>query len=232
VAGFAACSSVGSSEGTANAPGSTPAAQGQGWTAPTHELRSEEDLAAYCGPLLEFAETSPHYSQPRYRQATPGGLPAEQVTFCTSPAVRDLVKARDWVTEARNSLGQILKDTASYYEGTAFPSGRFELCPSGPPVPRVMPAPDTKYVPKWPDDWNDGAGWECLRFGMNQPMWFQYEYVSDGQHVHAKAHARRTNYMGHLIYVTLVLAGEIAAVKGDHVLWVAPNIEETWVKVP
>ena len=231
VAGFAACSSVGSSEGTANAPGAIPSAQGQSWTAPTRELRSEEDLAAYCGPLLEFAVTSPHHSQPRYRQPIPGGLPAEQVSFCTTPALRDLVKARDWVTEARNALGQILKDTAAYYEETAYPSGRFQLCPSGRPVPKVMPAPDTRYVVKWPDDWNDGAGWECLRFGMSNPLWFQYEYVSDGQHVQAKAHARRTNYLGELIDVTLVLHGDIVVDKGDHVLDVAPNIEETWVKV-
>jgi beta-lactamase regulating signal transducer with metallopeptidase domain len=232
VAGFAACSSVGSSEGTANAPGATPSAQSQGWTAPPQELRSEEDLATYCGPLLEFAETSPHYSQPRYRQSMPGGLPAEQVSFCTTPAVRDLVKARNWVAEARNALGQILKDTASYYEGTAVPSGRFQLCPSGGPVPKVMPAPDTKYTPKWPDDWNDGAGWECLRFGMDQPMWFQYEYVSDGQHVQATAHARRTNYLGEVIDVRLALHGDVVPFKDTRVLDVAPNIEEIWVRVP
>jgi len=228
VGGFAACSSVGSSEGVGNGPTSTPPARGQGWTAPTRELQSGEDLATYCGPLFEFAEASPHHAEFRYRRTTASGLPAEQVAYCTSPAVRDFVAFSAWVAEARNSLGQILKDTASYYEQTAYPSGRYELCPSGGPVPKVMPAPDKSYTPKWPDDWNDAAGWQCLRFGMDQPMWFQYEYVSDGQHVVAKARAQRTNYLGEVIEVTESLKGDIV---GDHVLNVAPNIEETRVKV-
>jgi BlaR1 peptidase M56 len=231
VGGFAACSSVGSStEGTANGPGATPAAApGQAWTAPTRELQNEADLTTYCGPLIEFAETSPHPWGPHYSATTPGGLPAEQVAFCTSPAVRDFVAFGAWIAEARNSLGQMLKDTASYYEETAYPSGRYQLCPSsGHPVPRVMQAADTKYTPKYPDDWNDGAGWECIRFGMDQPMWFQYEIISDGQHVVAKARAQRTNYLGEVIEVTDSLKGEILP---DHVLNVAPNIEETRVKV-
>jgi hypothetical protein len=236
VGGFAACSSMGPTEGTGNGPGSAPppTARGHGWTAPTRELRDEEDLAAYCGPFLEFTDVDApnrHYSQPRYRASIPGGLPADQVTLCTSPATRDLVAARAWVAEARNVLGQILKDTAAYYEQTAYPSGRYQLCPSGAPVPKAMPAPDTKYVPKWPDDWNDGAGWECIRFGMSSPMWFQYEYVSDGQHVRATAHARRTKYQGEVIDAHLSLAGDILIVNGDYVLNIAPTIEETWVKV-
>jgi hypothetical protein len=233
VAGFAACSSMAPTEGTAHGPGSIRAAQAGAWTAPLRELQSDEDLVSYCSPLVESAQSNapdPRYSQLRYRQPVPDGLPAEQVTFCTSPAVRDLVIARNWVTEARNALAQILKDTATYYEQSAYPSGRYELCPSGPPVPRVMPAPDTKYRPKWPQDWNDGAGWQCLRFGMDQPFWFQYEYISDGQHVRATAHGRRTNYRGEVIDASLALTGDI--VGGNHVFNIAPNIQETWVSVP
>ncbi len=124
----------------------------------------------------------------------------------------------------------MMKDSASYYE-EGYPSGRYTLCPSGGPLPKVMQAPDTKYTPKYPDDWNDGAGWQCLRFAMDRPMWFQYEMVSDGQHVVVKARARRTNYLGEVIEVTDSIRGEVVVVSGDHVFNVAPNIEETRVKV-
>lgn len=134
--------------------------------------------------------------------------------------------------EARNALGQIMKDEAAHYENVAYPSGHYETCPSGPPVPRVMQAPDQKYLPKWPEDWNDGAGWQCLRFGMDQPMYFQYELVSDSQHVKATAHAQRTNYLGQIVDVTLTLRADIVLKDGDHVLNIAPNIEELWKVLP
>jgi beta-lactamase regulating signal transducer with metallopeptidase domain len=228
VGAFAACSSVGSTEGVPNGPGGTKAApQGQAWTAPTHELQSEDDLVAYCGPMLEFEKTQ-YNALTRYRSTTPVGLPAEQVTYCTSPAVRDFVAFGNWVSEAHNSLGQIMRDAAAYYDNKAYPSGRYALCPSGGPVPKVMQAADKNYAPNYRDDWNDGAGWQCLEFGMDQPMWFQYEFVSDGQHVVAKARARRTNYLGEVIEVTDSLRGDIQA---NHVFNVAPNIEETRIKV-
>lgn len=224
VGAFAACSSVGSSEGTANAPASARQPQGQGWTAPTHELRSGDELFAYCGPLLDLP--------PEIKPPVPaGGLPPEQVAFCSTPAARDLFVAEKWASEARNALGQIMKDSATYYEGTAVPSGRYQLCPSGRPVPKVMPAPDTKYQPKWPDDWNDSAGWQCMKFGMDAPMWFQYEYVSDGTHATAKAHGQRTNYRGEVIDVTFSVSEQVSGAGADRVLNIAPNIEETWVKV-
>ncbi|HEX8793549.1 MAG TPA: M56 family metallopeptidase [Polyangiaceae bacterium] len=219
VGGFAACSSVGSSETVANGPAPKPPAQGQAWTSPTRELQSEEDLATYCGPFFEPGGSA------RYRSTTPAGLPAEQVAYCTSPAVRDFVAFGNWIVEARNSLGQIMKDAAAHYEQ------KNALCPSGGPVPKVLQAPDKRYAPKWPDDWNDHAGWQCLEFGMDQPIWFQYELVSDGQHVVAKARARRTNYLGEVIEVTDSIRGDIVVTNGEHVFNIAPNIEETRIKV-
>lgn len=223
VGAFAACSSVGSSEAGASGTGPKVAPPGQAWTAPTGELQSGEDLITYCGPFVE-----PGNPGVRYRTTTPAGLPPEQVAYCTSPAVRDFAAFAIWVSEAHNALGQIMKDSAAHYEGKAFPSGRYQLCPSGGPVPKVMQAADTRYTPN-SDDWNDRAGWECLEFAMDQPMWFQYEFVSDGTHVVAKARARRTNYLGEVIEVTDSVKGEI---RPDHVYNIAPNIEETRVKVP
>jgi beta-lactamase regulating signal transducer with metallopeptidase domain len=223
VAGFAACTSVESSEATLRQ-----------WIAPTRELRTDEDLVAICGLLLEVLDTSPPHATPlRYRPgAHPDWLPPEMVAYCTSPAVRDFVASRAWLTQARNSLVLIMYDSAATYR-TAAASGRYDLCPSGAPMPKVMPAADMPGdVPKWPDDWNDGAGWECLHFGIAEPTWFQYEYVSDGQHATAKARARRTNYRGDVDEVTLSVSEEVSGVGADSFPKIAPNIEETWVRVP
>jgi len=223
VGGFAACTSVGSSEGTRRQ-----------WIAPTRELQTDEDLVAVCGLLLEVQDTSPPHATPvRYRPGAPSdALPPEMVAFCTSPAVRDFVTSRAWLTQARNSLGEIMFDSAATYR-TAAASGRYDLCPSGAPMPKEMPAPDMPGdSPKWPDEWNDGAGWECLHFGIAEPTWFQYEYVSDGQHATAKARARRTNYRGEVDEVTLSVSEEVSGVGADRFPKIAPNIEESWVRVP
>ena len=87
----------------------------------------------------------------------------------------------------------------------------------------MLPAADTKYVPRWPEDWNDGAGFECLRFGMSAPFWFQYRMDNDPTHLKATAHAQRT-IDGQLVDVTLVLRGEV---RGSE-FYVAPYLEETW----
>jgi Zn-dependent protease with chaperone function len=222
VGGFAACTSVGSGE------------ESLPWLAPTRELQTDQDLVAICGLLLEVNDTSPPHATPvRYRPGSPrDGLPPEMVAFCTSPAVRDFVASRAWLTEARNSLALIMFESAKTYM-TAAASGRYDLCPSGAPMPKEMPAADMPGdSPKWPDDWNDGAGWECLHFGIAEPTWFQYEYVSDGQHATAKARARRTNYRGEVDEVTLSVSEEVSGVGADRFPKIAPNVEETWVRVP
>jgi hypothetical protein len=232
VVAFAACSSVGSGQPVAGGTDSPSAIRGAAWVAPTRALGTEEDLAQYCGPLLAFEHNQwGRPMPPRYRDPVPGGLPSEQIAFCRSPGIQDLVAARVWAGEARDALAQMAKDMAAYYENVAYPSGSYQLCPSAGPMPKVAQAPGESSRMTC-DDWNDRAGWECLQFCMDAPMWFQYELESDGQHFVAKARGQRRNYLGEVIDVHFSLRGDVVVKGGDHVLYVAPTIEEAWKSMP
>jgi beta-lactamase regulating signal transducer with metallopeptidase domain len=231
VVGFAACSSVGSRPGTTSDPGPTSTVQGQAWSPPpSGEISSPDDLMRYCGALVD--PTALRHGRKvvdEYVSRPTDGLAAEMVAFCRSPKVVDFVYATEWASEARNALGQIGKDSAAAYD-KRYAAGKPELCPSGPAVPRDMQQPGVKYQPKWPDDWNDGAGWECLQFGMDQPMWFRYELVSDGKSFQAIARGQRKNFAGQTVDVTMVLRGAIN--PQSRALDIAPTLEETWRVLP
>jgi beta-lactamase regulating signal transducer with metallopeptidase domain len=230
VVGFAACSSVGSGPSTTSGPATVRASQGQAWSPPpSGEIDNEADLLQYCGALFDMKlRDDTRKMIAAYRSGPTDGLPAEQVAFCRSAGVLDFIDTNAWSSEGRNALGQIGKDIAAAYD-KSFAAGRFELCPSGPPVPRNVQAPGVKYQPNWPDDWNDDAGWSCLRFGMDAPMYFRYELVSDGHSFKAIARAQHTNVAGQIVDVTMVLRGQI---QPDHVLNIAPRLEETWKVLP
>jgi hypothetical protein len=230
VVSFAACSSVGSGPSTTGDPATVRGGQGQAWSPPpSGEIANEGELLQYCGALFDVklrGDTAKMIAA--YRTGPTDGLPAEQVAFCRSPAVLEFIDTTAWSAEGRNALGQIGKDIAAAY-GKSSVVGNFELCPSGPPVPRTAQAPGVKYQPSWPDDWKDGAGWSCLNFSMSVPMYFRYELVSDGRSFKATAHAQHRNVAGQIVDVTMVLRGEI---RPDHVLQIAPKLEETWTVLP
>jgi type IV pilus assembly protein PilA len=102
--------------------------------------------------------------------------------------------------EARNSLGQISKDAQAAYEGERLASAVVltpgqstdvvrKMCLSASaPVPAVVPA-GKKYQSQ-KIDWQPAAdvggsgvspkGFPCLRFEMNAPQYYQYNYVVTG----------------------------------------------------
>jgi len=90
--------------------------------------------------------------------------------------------------EARNALGQMAKDAVTAYDkegmaatvlalgGTA--SLNHRLCLSASPVPATAPAA-AKYQSS-PADWKTGDkdnGWQCLKFSMQDPQYFSYNYI-------------------------------------------------------
>jgi type IV pilus assembly protein PilA len=97
-------------------------------------------------------------------------------------------------TEARNLVGQISRAAAeSYARETAISEivvlGNFssksyhQLCESATPVPSTVPIAK-KYQPNNSTgiDFNGGnasQGWKCLRFEVNDPIYYQYNYVRD-----------------------------------------------------
>lgn len=96
--------------------------------------------------------------------------------------------------EARNSLGQISKDAATAYEkesmsvtgvlaqGSASSTLR-QLCGSASAaIPAAAPS-GAKYQSK-PGDWNAdcaaNTGFCCLKFSMDQPQYYSYNYTASG----------------------------------------------------
>jgi type IV pilus assembly protein PilA len=91
-------------------------------------------------------------------------------------------------SEAKNTIGAIMRGAVAAYEresggetlladdakGATYTHQR---CKTARPVPHTVPK-GVKYQPST-SDWATGSadtGWPCLRFSMDQPMYYQYSY--------------------------------------------------------
>lgn len=149
--------------------------------------------------------------------------------------------------EARNSLGQVGKDTQAAYarEGMsgqvlglgAVAGASNRLCTSASasiPAAKASIA-GQKYQSK-PSEWAaDGAtagkGFACLKFSMNDPQYYMYSYAqagtsgANGENFTAKAEG---DLNGDGTLSTFQITGKVQQdTSGGLVLTVAPNIEET-----
>jgi type IV pilus assembly protein PilA len=88
-------------------------------------------------------------------------------------------------TEARNSLGQIAKDAAAAVERekgsatvtTGMSNILRQFCATSTVVPGTIPKAQ-KYQ-SVPSEWTGAdstTGWTCLKFEMEEPQYFQYQY--------------------------------------------------------
>lgn len=144
--------------------------------------------------------------------------------------------------EARTGIGRIAKDASSAWQGESMASATLAL-EANVANSRVL-CPDSNAVPADPanianrkyqssaQDWKD-AGWNCLRFSMEGPQYFQYQYdavtrtspgAAGDQFV---AHARGDlDGDGNLSDFTMT--GDVRAdASGELVLTVSPSIGET-----
>jgi len=95
--------------------------------------------------------------------------------------------------EAKNNLGRLGKDAVAAYERetmdatlAAINTGSqavHQLCASAAAgVPAAVPA--GKKIQPDPLAWNAGAtpadGWRCLKFSVNEPLYYQYNYTATG----------------------------------------------------
>ncbi len=94
--------------------------------------------------------------------------------------------------EARETLGRIAKDASSAYNkenmaATVLPIGQAaaisnRLCDNATPVPQnADPNIKGKKYQSKPSEWNTGSqtvGWQCLKFMMQEPQYFQYNYTA------------------------------------------------------
>lgn len=100
-------------------------------------------------------------------------------------------------SEAKNAIGRISRGAQEAYErenntqemvalGNTSAASSHALCNSSTPVPMDGSVPQSKkYVPNNipNNDFNSGtasAGWKCLRFDMNDPIYYSYQYQKDG----------------------------------------------------
>ncbi len=147
--------------------------------------------------------------------------------------------------EARNSLGQIGKDSATAFEkesmaatvlteGAATAVGRALCMTAAPTVPaNIGLVQGKKYQSSQAPntDWQAGTaantGFACLKFGMQAPQYYMYSYTSD-----SSATTQGTNYTamangdlnGDGITSSFQLFGKVDA---NNQLVSSPNIQET-----
>ena len=97
-------------------------------------------------------------------------------------------------SEARHGVGRIARCAAESYSretviselvvlGTESSKAVHQLCDDAVPVPAYVPAAK-KYQPNnsGTSDFRQGsstAGWQCLNFILNDPIYFQYDYQVD-----------------------------------------------------
>lgn len=141
--------------------------------------------------------------------------------------------------EARTALGRMAKDAQSVFErellsqnvvplsGTAVIARA--LCDDAPPVPLLLTAVSNSKYQSSPADWKS-LGWDCLKFTMSDPQYYQYSYASSGisgqvgDTFTATAHG---DLDGDGIPSTFEFFGEIQSVSTGIVLTLADQIRET-----
>jgi type IV pilus assembly protein PilA len=142
--------------------------------------------------------------------------------------------------EARTALGRISKDAASAWDREAMSGGVLapgssainskQLCPSGAKIPLDDAAIANQKYQSTSADWKQ-AGWSCLRFSMEGPQYFQYEYVATATNPGAEG----DNYVAHAygdlngngVLSDFSLRGEVVTQSDELTLLVAPAIKET-----
>ena len=94
--------------------------------------------------------------------------------------------------EARANLGRLGKDAISAYEretmaGALLPANGAaaavnQLCPSVDAAAKAPNAiPSGQKIQPNPAVFNTDPGWRCLKFSLNSPVYYQYNYVSPAQ---------------------------------------------------
>jgi type IV pilus assembly protein PilA len=91
--------------------------------------------------------------------------------------------------EAKNNLGRMGKDAVAAFQreamdATLLPANEdtpavHRLCSNAAANPTAVPA-GTKAQPN-PALWKSDVGWRCLRFSLNDPVYYQYDYSATNE---------------------------------------------------
>ena len=142
-------------------------------------------------------------------------------------------------TEARNSLGQIVKDASTAYSRdgmnpAVLPLGSTTgvvniLCVSSSPIPASVAQVKGQKYQSTPSDWND-SGWSCLHYTMQDPQYYQYQYTSTGTRDSVGDQfiaSAQGDLDGDGVTSHFQLVGELLQSNGALSAVIAPNIKET-----
>ncbi len=139
--------------------------------------------------------------------------------------------------EARNSLGQLAKDAAAAVErekgsGAIIAAGsssalmRAFCASAGAAIPAAPPTASKYQSTK--ADWNGGdstTGWQCLKFTMEEPQYYQYNYSASDTSAVSGAFAATAKGDINGDGVTSVFTVSGSAQSGS--IAISPNIAET-----
>jgi type IV pilus assembly protein PilA len=139
--------------------------------------------------------------------------------------------------EARDALGRMAKDSTAAYNRESMTNQvmalgsttgiSHQLCATAVAVPAAPPAA-SKYQSK-PTDWMTGtstSGWTCLKFSMDDPQYFQYDYTAADVAAGPFSCIARGDLDGDTSASTFSMAGSIGVDGAKKVAIVAPNIGE------
>ena len=142
--------------------------------------------------------------------------------------------------EARTGVGRIAKDAQSAWEREAMSGAVMApgdsavnsrtLCESSSAVPDdIAKVGNAKYqsaIAEWKD-----AGWTCLRFSMDGPQYYQYEYTATrsvpGEEGNTFTAFARGDLNGNTVPSVFSLTGNVVTQSNELTLLVAPQIAET-----
>ena len=147
-------------------------------------------------------------------------------------------------TEARNGLGQMSKDASTAFnrEGmagdvlalTTSTGVTNRLCGSATKIPTAIASIAGKKYQSSPVEWKDGnqfASWYCLKFSMQDPQYYQYQYTASGTAGVAGetfATIAQGDLDGNTTLSTFQILGAIVNdASGAATVTIAPNITET-----
>jgi type IV pilus assembly protein PilA len=141
--------------------------------------------------------------------------------------------------EARNTLGQIAKDAAAAVErekGTTALLGQGSsstlsraFCDTSASVPAAMTSVQANKYQSQPSDWDTGGptkGWQCLKFSMEEPQYYEYTYSATGTD---------SNSGGFIAYANGDLNGDgskfstfsVSGTAYTGAVAISPNVQET-----
>ncbi len=139
--------------------------------------------------------------------------------------------------EARNSLGQIAKDAATAAErehgtGAIVAAGSSSdlmrsFCSSATNVPSTGTPPPAQKYQSQASDWSgsSSAGWQCLKFSLEEPQYFEYEYAASDTSAFSGAFTATAH--GDLNGDTKASTFQVFGSAQSGSIAISPNISET-----